>query len=118
MVCHSSFLASHANDRHLNVKPTVEAYTVAMPWYERDDFQKLWEVAHDRDEMPCSYEEWHRNAVAVMNAWLAHGRALEIVTIKPDEFLSWLDETGLPNTAASRLKYVEQRASQQGHNVA
>ncbi len=100
------------------VKPTVDAYTVAMPWYERDDFQKLWELAHDRDEMPSCYEEWHRNAVAVMNAWLSRGRALEIVTIRPHELLTWLRQTGLPNTAASRLKYVEQRASQQGHNVA
>lgn len=60
------------------------------------------ELAHDREEMPSDYETWHRNAVAVMNIWLARGRALEIVTIKPAEFLAWLRETGLPNTAEAR----------------
>ncbi|MBN9453282.1 MAG: hypothetical protein J0I42_15140 [Bosea sp.] len=100
------------------MKPTLDAYTVAMPWYERDDFQQIWELAHDRDEMPSDYDTWHRNAVAVMNGWLARGRALEIVTIKPAEFLAWLKQTGLPNTAAVRLKFVEQRADHQGHNVA
>ena len=89
-----------------------------MPWYEREDFSQLWELAHDREEMPADYDIWHRNAVAVMNAWLARGRALEIVTIKPAEFLAWLHETGLPNTAETRRRYVEFRAVAHGHDVA
>lgn len=100
------------------MKPSVEAYTVAMPWYEPEDFRQLWELAHDRDQMPPDYETWHRNAVAVMNAWLARGRALEIVTIKPAEFLAWLEATGLPNTADTRRKYVELRAGSHCHDVA
>ena len=97
-----------------DVKPTVESYTVALPWYERDDFHRLWELAHDRDEMPGDYDVWHEQALAVMNAWLARGRALQIVTIKPEEFLAWLDVQGLSNTAASRLRYVEAKAQQAG----
>lgn len=99
------------------MKPTVEAYTVALPWYEPEDFHHLWELAHDRDEMPADYETWHRNAVTVMNAWLARGRALEIVTIKPAEFLLWLDARKLPNIAATRRQYVEELA-QHCHDVA
>lgn len=89
-----------------------------MPWYEREDFSQLWQLAHDRDEMPADYDIWHRNAVAVMNAWLARGRALEIVTIKPAEFLAWLQQSGLPNTAETRRKYVEFRAGAHCHDVA
>jgi hypothetical protein len=88
-----------------------------MPWYERGDFARLWELAHDRDEMPSDYDEWHRNAVAVMNAWLSRGRALEIVTIRPDEFLEWLEAGGLLNTAENRRRYVEEQASH-CHDVA
>lgn len=99
------------------MKPTVEAYTVALPWYEREDFAKLLRLAQDRDEMPADYETWHRNAVAVMNAWLARGRALEIVTIRPGEFLAWIAERGLANTAATRREYVEALA-QNCHDVA
>ena len=82
-----------------------------MPWYEPEDFQKLWELAHDRDEMPSDYDVWHRRAVAVMNAWLAKGRALQIVTVKPAPFLAWLSARGLPNTAENRLRYVEDLAT-------
>jgi len=96
------------------MKPTVDAYTVALPWYERDDFHRLWELAHDRDEMPSDYEAWHKQAMAVMNAWLARGRALQIVTIRPDEFLAWLEAQGLPNTAATRRSFVEEKAKRAG----
>ncbi len=96
------------------MKPTVDAYTVALPWYERDDFHRLWELAHDRDEMPADYEVWQKQAMAVMNAWLARGRALQIVTIRPDEFLAWLEVQGLPNTAATRRSFVEEKAKQAG----
>lgn len=88
-----------------------------MPWYEREDFAQIWALAHDRDQMPSDYDVWHQNAVSVMNAWLARGRALEIVTIRPAEFLAWLQETGLQNTAETRRRYVELLASH-CHDVA
>ncbi len=96
------------------MKPTVDAYTVALPWYEEDDFHRLWELAQDREDMPSNYEVWHQQAMAVMNAWLARGRALQIVTIRPDEFLAWLEEHGLPNTAVTRLSNVEGKAMRAG----
>lgn len=96
------------------MKPTVEAYTVALPWYEREDFQRIWELAHDHDDIPSDYDVWHAAALEVINAWLARGRALQIVTIRPDELLAWLEAKGLPNTAETRLKYVEERATTAG----
>lgn len=99
------------------MKPSIETYTVALPWYEREDFSRIWELAHDRAEMPSDYDTWHRNAVLVMNAWLARGRALEIVTIRPDEFLAWLASRQLPNTSETRRRYVEELASH-CHDVA
>ncbi len=92
------------------MKPTAETYTVALPWYEREDYQRLWDLAHDRSEMPACYEVWHAAAPDVISGWLARGRALQIVNVKPDEFLAWLQNEGLINTAATRLKYVETKA--------
>jgi len=96
------------------VKPTVDAYTAVLPWYERADFSRLWQLADDRDEIPPDYETWHASALEVMNDWLSRGRALQIVTIRADEFLCWLERKGLPNTAETRLKYVEERARGDG----
>lgn len=93
------------------MKPSIEAYTVALPWYERADFQRLWESADDHHDMPSDYDVWHASALSVINAWLARGRALQIVTIKPVELPAWLESQALPNTAATRLKYVESKAT-------
>ncbi|MGO4405954.1 hypothetical protein AB4Z10_17030 [Bosea sp. RAF48] len=95
----------------MDVKPTVEEYTVAMPWYEPEDFPVLWELAQDRSEMPPRYEDWRRSAETVMNAWLARGRALQIVTIRPGPFVAWLEARHLPNTAEIRRRYVEDLAT-------
>ncbi|WID96513.1 hypothetical protein QO058_28005 [Bosea vestrisii] len=96
------------------MKPTVEHYTIALPWYEPEDFAELWGLAHDKDEMPPEYEIWHQTAVAVMNVWLSRGKALQLVTIRPKPFLEWLEARELPNTAETRRRYVELLASRAG----
>jgi hypothetical protein len=59
--------------------------------------------------MPNDYEVWHAAAVKV-----ARGRALQLVTVRPDDFLDWLKARKLPNTAATRLKCVEEKAARAG----
>lgn len=76
------------------VKPTVDAYTVALPWYEREDFERLWDSRMTRPRcrrIMTTGTPLQRGSST--NDWLVEGR-LEIVTVKPDEFLSWLDAQG------------------------
>lgn len=94
------------------MNPTDEAYTVAMPWYGREDFQRLWEMTCECGEMPGDYDVWHAAAVKVMLDWLARGRTLQIVSVKPDALLAWLEARGLPNTPSARVQYVQDRAKQ------
>ncbi|WP_332693744.1 hypothetical protein [Bosea sp. (in: a-proteobacteria)] len=93
------------------MNPSSGAYTVAMPWYEREDFYRLLELSADRKDMTADYDVWQSKATAVAREYLARGRALQIITIRPDEFLEWLDAQGLPNSSPNRLRYVEMRAS-------
>lgn len=92
------------------MNPSSNAYTIAMPWYEREDFDRLLALADDRNQMIADYDRWHLQAMAVAKEFLARGQALQIVTIKPDEFLEWLTSQDLPNIAANRRRYVEMRA--------
>lgn len=86
------------------------SYTLAMPWYERADFAQLMELANGRRCVSHGYDAWRDKALSVAAAHLAKGRALQLVTIKPDQFLKWLESRGLPNTTATRLRYVEHMA--------
>lgn len=95
-------------------KPDTKTYTVALPWYEREDFAQLRELASDRDETPGDYEAWHRQATSVISEWLSRGKALQVVTVRPAEFLAWLEHKGLPNIASTRKQYVEEIA-RSGH---
>lgn len=92
------------------MNPKIDAYTVAMPWYERADFAQLLELADDRNEMSQDYDAWRAKALSVAEHFLARGKVLQMVTIKPGEFLAWIRERQLPNTAATRLRYVEMMA--------
>ena len=85
----------------------MNAYTVAMPWYERADFDQLLALAEDRIEMAPNYDLWRAQALAVAEQYIATGKALQLVTIRPGEYLAWMRERHLPNTAATRLRYVE-----------
>lgn len=80
-----------------------------LPWYERADFQRMWELAHDHDAIPSEYEVWHVSAVSVMNEWLARGKVLQIIAIRPDELLAWMKARGLVNTAATRLRTLRKK---------
>jgi hypothetical protein len=82
-----------------------------MPWYEREDFVQLLELADDRKDVSPDYDTWRAKALAVAGQYLARGQALQLVTIKPGEFLAWLKSRNLPNTAAARLQYVELMAA-------
>lgn len=78
-----------------------------MPWYEREDFVRLLELADDRHDFHPDYDVWHANAAKVAVQYLARGQALQLISIKPGRFLEWLAMRGLRNTAATRLLYVE-----------
>ncbi len=81
------------------MNPQLGAYTVAMPWYSRDDFIRLTAIAQDRDSAPASYDDWKRQAEKVAAQYL--------VTVHVDELLDWLKERNLPNTTANRIRFVE-----------
>jgi hypothetical protein len=92
------------------MKPGAIPYTVAMPWYEREDFAALRAMAVDAADAPADYDEWHRKATAVARTYLSRGDALMLVTIRQAEFAQWLSERKLESTAQTRLRYVEELA--------
>lgn len=79
-------------------KPTVEAYTVGMPWYEREDCSRLWGFAHDRVQMPSDYEIWHSERGGSDECLAGVGARAGDRSHQTGRVLAWLARTGLPNT--------------------
>jgi hypothetical protein len=80
-----------------------------MPWYERADFDELWALSADQHDVPRDYDRWHEEATRVLHQHLAQGKALQVVTIKPQAYLQWLGQA--PNTSSMRRTYVEYLAA-------
>jgi hypothetical protein len=94
------------------MNPSPDAYTVAMPWYEKDDFDQLLKMSADpQHERPLSYDQWHLQAKRALEDMLARGKAVEVISVRASAFLEWAAREGLANDAAARRKYVEHLAS-------
>jgi hypothetical protein len=80
-----------------------------MPWYERADFHELWALSADQHNVPRDYDVWHAEASRALQEYLAMGKALQVVTIRPAAYLQWLGQA--PNTSSMRRTYVEYLAA-------
>lgn len=92
------------------MKPGSVPYTLAMPWYEREDFAALKTMAVDAADAPPDYDEWHGKATQVARSYLSKGTALMLITVRQSDFAQWLAEHSLVSTAETRLRYVEELA--------
>ena len=45
------------------MNPENDTYTVAIPWYEREHFEQLLELAADRTDFTPDYDAWRAKAL-------------------------------------------------------
>jgi hypothetical protein len=95
---------------------TIDTCPVSMPWVEEDDFKEIIRLSGDHKEFPFDYADFKLETLNLVTKHLRAGRPVQLITIRPTEFLPWLSERGLQNTLASRLRYVEYVATFQSRN--
>ncbi len=89
-----------------------------IPWYEASDFARLRELADQDGGMPGSYQQWRTQIDRATQTLLAHGKVVQFVTIRPDDYCAWLAQTGRSNTRAARARYFLHLAARNGANIA
>lgn len=90
-----------------HVDPTT---VLLVPWYERQDFQKLRRMSQAAC-LPDTYAAWLDNAFRNMRQLLAQGCAVKIVTIHLDEYFAWLANEREADTAAARSRYIQEQST-------
>jgi hypothetical protein len=82
------------------------ARRVGLPWYRREDYQRIREMMTDRHNLASSYETWL--AAAENNETVGRGAGLQIrrILIEPEAFARWCAAKGLEPDAAARRDYV------------
>jgi hypothetical protein len=86
------------------VDPTT---VLVVPWYEREDFEKL-RLVNQGQPLPLSYNAWLDSAFSHMRQQLAQGCALKIVTIHLDDYFTWLASEGELDSAKARQRYIKE----------
>lgn len=91
--------------------------TVLVPWYSEDDFPSLLDLVGEDPRIPRSYPQWKRQFAAATELLLAKGKTVQIITVRPADYLEWLRSTRRSNTVAARLRYLKWLATQNGRKA-
>lgn len=90
---------------------------IVVPWYSRDDFDALRELAGDDSRFPPDFDSWERSAVSATEKLLAQGRIVQPLTIRVQDYLAWLEQTNRRNTAGARLRFLQISAAKVGSEL-
>ena len=78
----------------------------AIAWYKPNQWQRLREIAEDRDELEATHEEWEILAEKALKDFAAKGLPVTKITVDTEELLPWCNERGLKVNGKSRSQYA------------
>ena len=82
------------------------ATQLGVAWYSREDWERLREIADDRDKLDDQYEDWERQALAAIRNLEAIGQRIRKVPINIEALVAWCRERGCRIDMAARAEYV------------
>jgi hypothetical protein len=82
------------------------ATQLGLAWYSREDWERLREIADDRDKLDDTYEDWERQALKLIHDLEAAGRRIRKVPINIEALVSWCRERKCRIDMAARADYV------------
>jgi hypothetical protein len=85
---------------------------LGLAWYSREDWERLHEIADDRDKLDDTYEDWECQALKVIHDFEAVGRRIRKVPINIEALIAWCRERKCRIDMAARSEYVSYLLSQ------
>ena len=87
------------------------ARRIGLPWYRREDYQRIREMMADQHNLAPVYESWL--AAAENNETVGREAGLQVsrIMIEPEVFAHWCAEKGVEPDAAARRNYVAEMIS-------
>ena len=85
---------------------------LGLAWYSREDWERLREIADDRDKLDDAYEDWERQALKMIHDLEVVGRRVRKVPINIEALIAWCAERKCRIGTAARSEYVSYLLSQ------
>jgi hypothetical protein len=79
---------------------------LGLAWYTREGWERLRELAVDREQLDDSFDAWERGAQAAIAELAAMGRTVRKVPIDLEALLAWCRTQDRPLDSAARAEYV------------
>ena len=89
---------------------------LGLTWYSRQAWERLRELADDRDALDDTFEDWERGALAAVRDLGSIGRQVHKVPIDIDALTAWCHERSCRNDSAARAEYVTHLLQQGDHS--
>jgi len=91
---------------------------VGVGWYRPEQWERLLEISSDRDQLEGTYEEWLGNATRVFRYLKRQGFAVVKTEIALEDLLAWCAKRELEVNGESRAKYIMEKTSHGGNELA
>jgi len=85
---------------------------LGLAWYSREDWERLHEIADDRDKLDDTYEDWEGQALEMIQDLEAVGQQIRKVPIDIEALIAWCRERKCRIDMAARSEYVSYLLSQ------
>jgi len=85
---------------------------LGLAWYSREDWERLHEIADDRNKLDDTYEDWERHALKMIHDLETVGRRVQKVPINIEALIAWCRERKCRIDMAARSEYVSYLLSQ------
>lgn len=79
---------------------------LGVAWYSREAWERLRQLADDREALDDTFEDWERGALAMVRDLEAAGRHVRKVLIDVDALVKWCRERHCRIDQAARAEYV------------
>jgi hypothetical protein len=77
-----------------------------VAWFDRDQWERLRDVAEDPDRLEDSYDEWVAMAERACADFEAQGMLIERVPVDAEALVAWCNEHERPIDGAARAEFV------------
>jgi len=101
--------------RRRRERPQVPSATtqLGLAWYSREDWERLHEIADDRNKLDDTYEDWERQALKMIRDLETVGQRIRKVPIDIEALIAWCAERKCRIDMATRSEYVSYLLSQE-----
>ncbi|MBB3017247.1 hypothetical protein FHR70_000287 [Microvirga lupini] len=88
------------------------ARRIGLPWYRREDYQRIREMMADRHNLAPAYETWLAAAENNESVGREAGLHVNRILIEPEAFARWCTEKGVEPDSVARRDYVAEKTAE------